>query len=81
MADEPIKPDPEKKPKRPRDANQLAKMVVDLATGETQEPDPKQDSEAAKRGSMGGNARAEALTPEERSRIAKEAAKARWSDG
>ena len=33
MSEEPIKPDPEKKPKRPRDANQLAKLVVELATG------------------------------------------------
>ncbi|GAB4108983.1 MAG: hypothetical protein Kow00105_17190 [Phycisphaeraceae bacterium] len=33
MTDKPIKPDPDKKPKRPRDANQLAKNIVDLATG------------------------------------------------
>ena len=34
MSNKPIKPDPDKKPKRPRDANQLAKHIVDLATGQ-----------------------------------------------
>ncbi len=34
MIDKPIKPDPDKKPKRPKDANQLAKHIVDLATGQ-----------------------------------------------
>lgn len=31
------------KPKRPRDANQLAKFVVDLATGDQPEPKPVDD--------------------------------------
>lgn len=31
------------KPKRPRDANQLGKFIVDLATGATAEPAPKDD--------------------------------------
>jgi hypothetical protein len=30
-----------KSPKRPRDANQLARMVVDLATGERTEKQPE----------------------------------------
>lgn len=74
------------KPKRPRDPNQLAKLIVDIATGE--EPDPTPDpaegkdpaavSRGRKGGKKGGKARAEALTPEERSEIAKKAAEARW---
>jgi len=81
---EPIKPDPEKKPKRPRDANQLAKLVVDLATGQTEEldSDAGKDPVAIELGRLGGlkggKARASKLTAEQRSEIAKKAAKARW---
>ncbi len=66
-------------PKRPTDANQRAKLVVDIATGESNaaaEPDEK-DPAAVQR----GKARAEALTPEKRSEIARRAAESRWSDG
>jgi len=67
------------KPKRPRDVNQLAKSIVDLATGETVESTPsKKQLETAKSGRKGGKARARALTPQERSEIAKTAAQARW---
>ena len=45
-----IKPDPEKKPKRPRDANQLAKHIVDLATGQFE----MDDKGALERQSDGG---------------------------
>ena len=72
--------------KRPRDANQLAKLVVDIATG--QAADEAAQPEAAKNpaavalgrlgGQRGGRARAESLSPEERRRIAVNAAKARW---
>jgi hypothetical protein len=67
------------KPKRPRDANQLAHMIVGLATGEdvTHEPDT---SGQRKGGLKGGKARADNLSPEERSEIAKKAARVRWSD-
>jgi len=86
MTDEPdpVKPDPTKKPKRPRDANQLAKMVVDLATGDAEEVDPNagKDRAAVKRGkaggAKGGPARAAKLSAKERSEIAKKAAAARW---
>ncbi len=68
-----------KAPKRPRDANQLAKLMVDIATGEEQDagstPDQLKRS-AAKR--KGANARARSLSPEERSEIASTAAAARW---
>lgn len=81
---DPIKPDPDKKPKRPRDANQLAKSIVDLATGQAEEVDPDagKDPAAVARGKTGGvkggPARAKKLTPQERSEIARLAAKARW---
>lgn len=65
--------------KRPKnlDLNQLAKRILDEATGEEEKaPEPKiKDSDAVKR----GNARSEKLTPEERSKIAKFAAQERWS--
>ena len=68
------------RPNRPRDTNQLAKAIVDLATGEV-EPEPNHsltELRASKAGKKGGPARAAALTPEERSRIASIAAQARW---
>ena len=86
MTDEPIKPDPDKKPKRPRDGNQLAKNIVDLATGQAEEVDPDAGKDPAavelgrKGGLKGGKARAEKLTPEQRSEIAKRAAEKRWDN-
>jgi hypothetical protein len=69
-----------KRPKRPRDPAQLAKLVVDIATGEaSDEPaEPKVSALARKGGLKGGKARAAALTPEQRSEIARLAAAARW---
>lgn len=68
-----------KPPKRPRDPNQLAKLMVDLATGEAEEPERTvNEKRASKAGSVGGPARAKALTPAERSEIASIAAQARW---
>lgn len=68
-----------KPPKRPRDPNQLAKLIVDIATGEEQDagstPDQLKLSDARRKGA---NARARSLTPEERSEIASTAAAARW---
>lgn len=78
MNDEPIKPDPEKKPKRPADGNQRAKLIVDLATGQVDDQSTEEDK--ARVGSAGGKARAKALTPEQRSEIAKRAASKRWGD-
>lgn len=45
------------KPKRSRDANQLAKFIVDVATGEVEDREPEKDEIRAK----GGNARARGL--------------------
>ena len=73
-----------KNPKRPRDTNQLAKSIVDLTTGETQDPDPYKGKDPAavelgrKGGLKGGKARAEKLSAEQRSEIAQIAARARW---
>jgi len=64
------------KPKRPRDANQLAKSIVDLATGELEDKVPL--ASARKGGLKGGKARAKVLTPKQRSEIASVAAQARW---
>ena len=61
------------KPKRPRDANQLAKFIVDAATGEVDE------GRALSVASKGGKARAEALSSSRRKEIAKKAAKSRWA--
>ena len=79
LTDEPIKPDPDRKPKRPRDPNQRAKFIVDLATGEAKDesPEPKQGSAGGK---VGGRARAKSLSVTRRREIAKKAAAARWKD-
>jgi hypothetical protein len=55
--------------------NQLAKAVVDIATGEAEENTPKRGRPG---GLKGGEARAEKLTRERRREIAKAAAKRRW---
>lgn len=74
-----------KHPPRPRDPNQLGKLVVDIATGQVEDTDPdagKDEKMAAlgrKGGSKGGSARAANLSAEERSEAAKRAAKARWA--
>ena len=66
--------------------NQLAKRIVDEATGEEPiTPPPPQKNQAAVElgrlgGKKGGKARAESLTPEQRSEIAKKAATARWKN-
>lgn len=71
-----------KTPKRPRDANQLAKRIVDLATGQATEEKPEPFTPAqefARSGGLkGGYARAASLTAKDRSEIAKAAAAARW---
>lgn len=77
--------DDTKRTPRPRDPNQLAKLIADIATGETEDrltTDDGRDLAAVllgRRGGLkGGRARADALTPERRSEIAHHAASARW---
>lgn len=69
--------------KRPRDPNQLAKLIVDIATGE--EDDAISQLKRGKTvvkgragGLAGGVARASKLSAKKRSSIAKKAAEARW---
>lgn len=74
-----------KRPKRPRDTAQCAKLVCDMLTGEapndkdavlaaivTEQAEPTGRAKSAK-------ARAASQTPEQRSEIARKAATARWS--
>lgn len=75
-----------KTPKRPRDTNQLAKLIVDMATGEAEPETKPQDGKnpaavALGRlgGLRGGKARANSLTQEERKAIATKAAASRWA--
>lgn len=73
------------KPKRPRDANQLAKFITDLATGEIDQPkidegkDPAAVALGRKGGLKGGKERAKRLSAQQLSEIAKAGAKARWA--
>lgn len=74
-----------KKPKRPRDTNQLAHQIVLESIGEAEpQPAPDEGKDPAavalgrKGGKKGGKARASKMTPEERSAAAKRAALARW---
>jgi hypothetical protein len=61
--------------------SQLGAMVVAMASGEV-EPEPTRNVaavESGRRGGLiGGKARADKLTPEERSESARKAAEARW---
>jgi hypothetical protein len=77
-----------KAPKRPRDLNQWAKRMVDIATGEAtdRQPTPEEQGKdpaavalGRKGGLKGGKARADALTPEQRREVAQKAAVSRWA--
>lgn len=76
-----------KAPKRPRDPNQLAKSIIDIATGQKPDRDPTPEEQGKdpaavalgrKGGLKGGKARAASMTSEQRADIAKKAAAARW---
>jgi DNA replication initiation complex subunit (GINS family) len=83
------KPTP-KRPKRPSDPVQLAKLIGDIATGQQTDsqimPEPPTKEDVSRVMSMlgkiggpkGGDARAKALSSKKRSDIAKKAAMARW---
>ena len=68
-----IGPNGEKRPTNPVAAGV---HIGRLATGEAEEEYVNQERQAS--GQKGGKARADALTPAERKRIAQRAAKARW---
>jgi hypothetical protein len=71
--------------RRPRDPNQLGKLIMDIAMGEVEDTAADDAKNAAavelgrKGGLNGGKARAAKMTPEERSEAARKAARARWS--
>jgi len=69
---------------RPRDVNSLAAFIVSEATDEDKSDpvdtrDPAAVALGRRGGLKGGRARAEKLTPEQRSAIAARAARTRWS--
>lgn len=71
-------------PRRPRDPNQLAKLVVDIASGEVEDTVSAKMRRGTKlRGSAGGirggPARAKALSAEQRKAVAEKAARTRWN--
>ena len=66
-----------KHPKRPRDLNQWARRIADIATGEADDKPPEKDEAAAALGRKGGAARAAKLSAERRSEIARAAARKR----
>lgn len=76
---------PDRSRKRPRDVNELARQIVDEATGEAPPHDPYEGKDPAavelgRRGGLkGGKARAAKMTPEERSEAARKAARVRWN--
>lgn len=71
-----------KRPPRPRDPMQLAKLIGDIATGEVKETPPLPETrmtEARRKGGLrGGKARAKKLSGKKRKEIARKAARARW---
>lgn len=79
-----------KKPKRPRDLNALAFSIMQDATEDVPIETPAENIlpekdplavELGRRGGLkGGKARSDALTPKQRSEIARKAAKKRWEE-
>jgi hypothetical protein len=78
---------PENRIKRPRDPAQLAKLMIDIASGEIEDREPAPEEEGknpaavalGRRGGLkGGKVTASKLTPEQRSSSARKAAVARW---
>ncbi len=78
---------PDRSRRRPRDVNSLAASIVNDAKDEDRPPssgpnegkDPAAVSLGRRGGLKGGRARADKLTPEQRSAIARKAAAARWA--
>lgn len=77
-----------KRLKRPRDPIQLGKLVGDILTGQVEDraapskkdegKDPAAMALGRKGGMKGGRARADSLSPEKRTAIARAAAEKRW---
>jgi hypothetical protein len=68
----------------PKDANQLARYIIEMTTGDAEKLEPPKKNAAAVAltmlgASKGGKARADKLSSKKRRAIAKQAANARWS--
>lgn len=77
---------PKRSSKRPRDPAQLAKLIVDIATGEVEDraldesgKNPAAVALGRLGGLKGGKARAKSMTAKQRAEIAKKAALIRWA--
>jgi hypothetical protein len=73
----------ERKKKRPRDPVALAKLIGDIATGQTSDTEPDARNSAAVElgrlgGQKGGPARAKKLSQQALSDIGKKGARSRW---
>ena len=78
-----------KRLKRPNDPVELGKMIGDILTGQMDDVSPQRPEDSSKDpaavalgrkgGIKGGVARAESLAPDERKKIAQNAAKTRWA--
>lgn len=74
------------KPNRPRDVNERAKLIMDIATGEIEDenPDSNKNPAAVELGRLGGlkggKARAKKLSAKQRKEITKKAAAKRWGN-
>jgi hypothetical protein len=72
--------------RRPRDPNQLGKLIVDIATGKAEDTPADEGKNPAavelgrKGGLKGGKARADSMTAEQRKEAAQKAARARWGE-
>jgi hypothetical protein len=75
--------------KRPRDPAQLAKFIVDVATGEIEDREPTPEEQGKdpaavslgrKGGLKGGKARAQSMSAEKRHEVAQKAASVRWKN-
>lgn len=67
-----------KTPKRPRDPNQLAKFIMDIAVGDSDDSFEK-DEKKSEAGKKGAEARKKSLSAEKRKEISKTAALSRWN--
>ena len=67
-----------KSQKRPKELNQLAKHITDVATGEVAEEENKKNPHAVEMGKLGGKKRSEKLSKPRKKEIALQAALKRW---
>ena len=71
-----------KRPKRPRDPMQRAKLIGDIAAGQAKDIPVAPVNETRRKGGVkGGKVRARTLSQKKRRAIARKAARARWGKG